>query len=219
MLSKTKEFIADFEKKIAEENLSEKYIVDFDETIIGDSVFLHKVIIERKKSGGRNYNAVISWMRAYGSYKPFSIGDGNIPFLVFIVNRKTCRDLITQESPILPKAEKVLRETLYRLLLSSDTGYISIELFCRIMDALIYWWTTTRPGVGCLLISDNFPIHKSSNIIDNAKANGIHIMNIIAGSSHWFQIHDQFPFAELKKKMISDFYDVLALPLLDLKLL
>ena len=206
MLQKTKEFIAGFEKKMAVENLSEKNIVVFDETIIGDAVFLPQVITERKRSGGGNANVVISRMRALGSYIPFSMVDGNTPFRVFIINQKTCRDLMIPESPILPKAEKGLRDTPYRLFLSSETGYITTELFRRIIDAFIYWWTTTRPGVGCLLISDNLAIHKNSFIVNNAKANGIHMMNIMAGSSHWFQVHDQLPFAELKKQMMLDFY-------------
>lgn len=30
------------------------------------------------------------------------------------------------------------------------------------------------------------------------------MLNIIAGSSHWFQVHDQLPFAVLKKKMMEE---------------
>ena len=67
MLQKTNEFIAQFEKKMAEKNLSQKNIVVFDETIIGDSAFLPKVITERRKSGGGNANVAISRMRALGS--------------------------------------------------------------------------------------------------------------------------------------------------------
>ncbi len=32
------------------------------------------------------------------------------------------------------------------------------------------------------------------------------MLNIMAGSSHWFQVHDQLPFAILKKKMRDSFY-------------
>ena len=42
------------------------------------------------------------------------------------------------ENPILPKAEKGLRETPYRLFLSSHSGYLTTELFRLIMDAFIY---------------------------------------------------------------------------------
>ena len=137
MLAKTKEFIRSFEYTMAEKNISEKNIVVFDESIIGDSAFLLKVVTERRKSGGGNGNAAVSRRRALGSILPFSIGDGT-PFRVFIINLKTCRDLMTPENPLLPKAEKGLRETPYRLFLSSHSGYLTTELFRLIMDAFIY---------------------------------------------------------------------------------
>ena len=110
------------------------------------------------------------------------------------------------ENPILPRAEKGLRETPYRLFLSSHTGYVTIELFEIIIDAFIYWWTTTRPGVACLLISDNLAIHKNKAIVEKAESNGIYMINIMAGSSHWFQVHDQLPFPKLKNYMRANFY-------------
>ena len=206
MLAKTKEFIATFEYMMAEKNLSEKNIVVFDESIIGDCVSLSKVITERRDSGGGNGNVAVLRRRALGSIIPFSMGDGSTPFRVFIINEKTCQDLMIPESPILPKVEKGLRDTPYRLFLSSQSGYVTIELFHTIMDAFIYWWTTTRPGVACLLISDNLAIHKNSAIVEKAESNGIYMLNIMAGSSHWFQVHDQLPFAILKKKMGTSFY-------------
>ena len=202
MLPKTKEFIALFEKKMGKYGLSEKNIVVFDENVIGDGAYLPNVITERRMTGGGNANVIKSRMRALGSIIPFSIGDGQTPFRVFIINQKTCRDLMIPENPILPKAEKGLRDTPYRLFLSSETGYVSIELFRHIMDAFTYWWTTTRPGVHCLLISDNLAIHKNSAVVAKAKSNGIHMMNIMPGSFHWFQVHDQLPFAQLKRQMM-----------------
>jgi len=77
-------------------------------------------------------------MRALGSIIPFSMGDGNTPFRVFIINERTCRDLMIPEDPVLQVAEKGLRETPYRLFLSSDTGYVSIGLLRHIMDAFTY---------------------------------------------------------------------------------
>ena len=206
MLQKTEEFIAKFEKKMAKYDISQKNIVVFDETIIGDGASLPKVITERRKSGGGNANVIISRMRALGSYLPFSMPDGKTPFRVFIINEKTCHDLMIPTNPLLPKVEKGLRETPYRLFLSSETGYISIELFKFIIDAFINWWTIIHPKVHCLLISDNLAIHRNKDIVKNAKASGIHMINIMAGSSHWFQVHDQLPFAQLKKQMMLDFY-------------
>ncbi len=121
MLQKTKEFIERFEKKMAKYGLSETNTVVFYESVIGDEANLPKVITECGKSGGGNGNVMISRMRALGSVIPFSMGDGNTPFHVFIVNEKTCRALMIPEDPLLPTAEKGLRDTPYRLFLSSET--------------------------------------------------------------------------------------------------
>ena len=47
---------------------------------------------------------------------------------------------------------------------------------------------------------------KNTAIVEKAESNGIYMLNIMAGSSHWFQVHDQLPFAILKKKMRDCFY-------------
>jgi len=75
------------------------------------------------------------------------------------------------------------------------------------MDAFGNWWTTTHPGLDCLLISDNLAIHKNSVIVGKAKDRGINMLNIMPGSSHWFQVHDQQPFAILKKSLMASFYN------------
>jgi len=200
MLAKTKEFVSAFERIMADKGISQNNIVVFDESIIGDSASLPKVVVEVKESGGGNGNTVAVRRKSLGSIIPFSLNDGSTPFRVFIINQKTCRDLMIPENPIIPKVEKGLRNTPYRLFLSSHSGYLTIELFSIIMDAFINWWTTTRPGVACLLISDNLAIHKNSAIVKKAESNGIYMLNIMPGSSHWFQVHDQLPFAILKKK-------------------
>ena len=62
-------------------------------------------------------------------------------------------------------------------------------------------WTTTRPGLHYFMVSGNLRIHTNDSIMVNARTQGIHMFNIMAGSSHWFQVHDQIPFATLKNKM------------------
>ncbi len=69
------------------------------------------------------------------------------------------------------------------------------------MEEFTKWWTATRPGLECFLISDNLRTHTNTEIVDKAKSNGIHMHNIMPGSSHWFQVHDQKPFGSLKKKL------------------
>ena len=102
--------------------------------------------------------------------------------------------------PIVPAAEKGLRDTPHRVFYSSKTGYMSIDQFRPIMEDFINWWTTTHEGVDCLLISDNLSVHKNQAVVDMAREKGVHMLNIMPGSSHWFQVHDQKPFAILKKK-------------------
>ncbi len=51
------------------------------------------------------------------------------------------------------------------------------------------------------MISDNLRIHCNKRIVATAMSKGIHMLNIMPGSSHWFQVHDQQPFGLLKKKM------------------
>ena len=199
MLPMTNKFINDFEQLRAEKKLCDKNIFVFDETIIGQKGTLPIVIGERRVSGGGTVNVCRPRERALGSYIPFSTLDGNTPFRVFIINEKTCGKWMNPETPIVPISEKGLRETPHRIFLSSETGYVTISLFNRIMDAFIEWWTTTHEGVDCLLISDNLAIHKNKSIVAKAKERGIHMLNIMPGSSHWFQVHDQQPFAILKK--------------------
>ncbi len=98
--------------------------------------------------------------------------------------------------------EKGLQDTPYRLLLESERGYLTLELFEYIMEEFTKWWTTTRPGLHCFMISDNLSIHVNDTIVSKARSQGIHMFNIMPGSSHWFQVHDQVPFASLKNKMI-----------------
>ena len=98
------------------------------------------------------------------------------------------------------------------LFLSSKTGYISIELLILIMEAFNYCWATTQPSVDCILISDNLAIQRNSAIVAMAKSSGIHMISIMLGSSHLFQVHDQLLLAELKKLRCQIFTTFFPLP-------
>ena len=145
---------------VAEKKLCEKNIFVFDETIIGHKGTLPLVIGERRDSGGGTVNVFRTRERALGCYIPFSTLDGNTPFRAFVINEKTCKQLMTAELPMVPAAEKGLRETPHRVFYSSKTGYMSIDQFRPIMEDFINWWTTTHEGVDCLLISDICPFTK-----------------------------------------------------------
>ena len=98
-----------------------------------------------------------------------------------------------------PMKERGLRGQPERVFLQSEKGHLTIELFRYIMERFINWWTTTRPGLDCFLVCDNLSVHRDYDIIEMARSNGIHFINIMPGSSHWFQVHDQQPFGILKK--------------------
>lgn len=200
MLQKTEEFIEELDPFMASHHMNKNNIVVFDETIIGDDVSLPLVIGERRKSGGGNLNVNQPRQGALGCYIPFSMPDGSTPFRVFIFKTGKLKKGQEIVDVLIPRNEFGLRNHPYRLFLASETGYLNIKLFKRVIEEFTRWWTTTRPGLECHLVSDNLPIHRNKPIVDYAESNGIHMHNIMPGSSHWFQVHDQEPFGSLKKK-------------------
>jgi len=181
--------------------MNKNNIVVFDETVVGDGAHVPLVIGEQRDSGGGNINTLQVRERALGTYIPFSMPDGNTPFRVFIFKRDDSDKSDVPVTALAPTAEIGLREHPHRLFLVSDTGYLTIDLFKYIMEEFAKWWTTTHPGLHCFMISDNLRVHVNEQIVATALRSGIHMLNIMPGSSHWFQVHDQLPFAILKNSM------------------
>lgn len=202
MLEKTKEFIATIESHLVANKLNVKNMVVFDETIVADPEKPPKVIGERKDCGGGSVNVNSVREFALGSFIPFSTAEGYTPFRVFIFREKFFAKAMEFFTALAPTEEKGLRDTPHRLFLCSETGYVTIELFQIIMEEFTKWWNEYQPGLECFLISDNLRIHNNTDIVAMAKDKGIHMINIMPGSSHWFQVHDQLPFGHLKKRMI-----------------
>lgn len=172
----------------------------FDETVIGDSNSPPVVIGERRKSGGGNINVLRIREKTLGCYIPFSMPDGTTPFRVFIFKSGSGKEGRILQHAVVPRAERKLRTRPYRLFLQSKKGFLTIPLFKIIMEEFIKWWTLLHPGLHCFLISDNLRVHRNDRIVKTASKYGVHMLNIMAGTSHWFQVHDQLPFANLKKK-------------------
>jgi len=211
MLEMTQDFIGMLNSRMLTNTINKRNLFVFDETIIGDSISLPLVIGERRNSGGGTINVIQTREKALGSYIPFSMPDGSTPFRVYIFKVENMKNGQEVLDVVVPKHEYECRSQPHRVFLASKTGYLTIELFKRIMDEFTKWWTTTRPGLDCYLISDNLPAHKNKDIVEIAKANGIHMYNIMPGSSHWFQVHDQKPFGSLKKKMREKKFQFLSL--------
>jgi len=211
MLQKTEEFIEELDPFMASHHMNQKNIVVFDETIIGDDVSLPVFMGERRKSGGGNLNVNEPRQVALGCYIPFSMPNGSTPFRVFIFRTGKLKKGQEIIDVLIPKDEFGLRKHPNRLYLASETGYLNITLFRRVIEEFTKWWRTTNHNLDCHLISDNLPIHRNKSIVEYAESNGIHMHNIMPGSSHWFQVHDQKPFGSLKKKMWEKKFNFLSL--------
>jgi len=199
MLQKTQDFVASMSELMATKIINKSNTFVFDETIIGNGGSLPIVIGERKESGGGTVNVLETRALPLGCYIPFSMPDGNTPFRVFIFRTGPNARGKAFVPAFEPNKDSRLRQQPVRVFLESEKGYLTIELFRYIMKEFTKWWTTTRPGLHCFLICDNLSAHKDHDIVSNARCNGIHFINIIPGSSHWFQVHDQQPFGLLKK--------------------
>ena len=62
---------------------------------------------------------------------------------------------------------------------------------------------TRESGSSLLYATDNLRIHTNNSIVKTARRHGVHMFNIMPGTSHWFQVHDQLPFEKKKKKHVS----------------
>jgi len=202
VLQLAKGFIDKFKENLVRGKMNSKNIFVFDETIIGANPSPPLVVGERKNSAGGNNNVIQTSESALGSFIPFSMVDGSTSFRVFILRTKEHYKSASPDFWLAPKAEKYSRNAPHRLFLSSESGYISTELFACIMEDFAKWWTTIHPGLECYLICDNLSIHCNKDIVADAEKKGIHFLYIMPGTSHWFQVHDQQPFAELKKNFM-----------------
>ncbi len=173
----------------------------FDETVVGDCCKIPLVIGVRQKSGGGNINVLRIREKALGCFIPFSMPDGSTPFRVFIFESGSKKKGHVLPQALRPIEERRLRTRPKRLFLQSEKGFLTAELFKIIMEEFIKWWKRFNPGLHCFLISDNLSIHSNDDIVRTAARHGVHMLNIMPGTSHWFQVHDQLPFANLKKKI------------------
>ena len=199
MLQNTLEFIDALDDIMRLNIINKCNIVVFDETIVGDDFSVPIVIGERKDSAGGNINVVRTRELALGCYIPFSMPDGGTPFRVFIFRTGPNVRGNAFVPAYKPRKERGMRDQPERVFLQSEKGCLTIELFRYIMERFINWWTATRPGLDCFLVCDNLSVHRDYDIVEMARSKGIHFINIMPGSSHWFQVHDQEPFGILKK--------------------
>ena len=172
--------------------------------VIGDSLYVPVVIGERRNSGGGNINVLRIREKALGCYIPFSMANGTTPFRVFIFKSGCKREGTILAHAVTETAERRLRKCPHRVFLESEKGFLTAKLFKIVMEELVKWRKLANSGLHCFLLSDNLKNHVSKAIMKTACKHGIHVLNIIPGTSHWFQVHDQLPFANLKKKLANE---------------
>ena len=126
--------------------------------------------------------------------------DRSTSFRVFInLGDNSC---ITADSESEYEANAKVTETptTYKLCVSSNSGYVTVPLFLCIMKHLVKWWDNRFPELDCYLLRDKLHVHINDKVLEFTEANSVYIETNMPGSSQWFQVHDQNPFANLKKK-------------------
>ena len=201
MLERTKEFIDTMNTLIERGVINKSNLLVFDETVIGDGDSCCLVIGERKDSGGGNINVLRTREQALGCYIPFSTVDGKTPFRVMIFKTKDVQGDGNVMTVLTPFAESRTGRGPHRVFFHNKTGFLSGDEFAPMMEEFTNWWNIRNPGLHCFLLCDNLPVHRIEHVVKAARIQGIHLINIMPGSSHWFQVHDQLPFANLKKLM------------------
>jgi len=197
---KIQEFISLLNRYMKGNTMNKRKIFVFDGTFIGDSDSVPVVIGERRKSGGGNINAIRIRKRALNCYISFSMPDGTTPFRVFIFKSGSKKQGRILQHALVPRAERELRARPHRLFLQSEKGFLTNHQFKIIMEDFTKWWTTTHPGLHRFMISDNLSVHRNEQMVKTAEMHGVHVLNIMPGTCHWFQVHDQLSFANLKKR-------------------
>ena len=156
---------------------------------------------KRCNSGGGYINVYCKRGKALECIIPFSLCDGTTPFWLFISKESSSRKAAASEPEPEPVAQIDSSSDIHRLFLSNRTGYVTIPLFKCIVDEFSKWWNKLHKSLNCYLVCNNLSVHGSKMTKYYANARCIYIFPIMAGSSHWFQVHDQLPFGSLKKKL------------------
>ncbi len=199
MIQEGEKFISDLDPLFMTNTVNKNNLFVLDETVIGDCDCRQLFIGERRNSGGGNINVYRKRGKALGCFIPFSLCDGSSPFRVFISKEGSRIKAAASEPESEPVADVDSSPNIHRVFLSSPTAYVTIRLFKCILDEFSKWWNSQHEGLNCYLVCDNLRAHVSDDVKQFANARGIYVFPIMAGSSHWFQVHDQVPFGTLKK--------------------
>ena len=98
-----------------------------------------------------------------------------------------------------PSAKSRTRRGPYMVCFHDKTGFLLRDEFAPVMEEFTNWWNIRNPDLHCILPCDNLPVHRIEEVVKATHTQGVHLINIMLGSLHWFQVYDQLPFANLKK--------------------
>lgn len=128
---------------------------------------------------------------------PFTNFIGETPFLVLIYKHEGAPG--SKQTVHVPIGREGLRRSRHIMRLTSDTGYLTRELWADIMREFRAWWNSFHPGLELYLLFDNLGSHLDEDLIMKEMENLFYMWTIMKNTSHWFQVHDQYVFAVLKR--------------------
>ena len=175
----TENFISMINSYIESNTLNKNNIVVFDEPVIWLPLFIG----ERRKSGGGNFNTIrVRESHLLAAISHFQCPSCSTPFRVFIFRARLKKKRVVLPQLLVPKKEKRSQGRPNIVILQSETGFLTIELFKLIMK-FTNLWEATHPGLECFLLCDNLSIHCNKEIVKAAVNHKIHFFNIIPGPS------------------------------------
>ena len=101
------------------------------------------MIGERRESGGGNINAYQTCEKALCYYTPYSVPDGSSPFQVYMLRVGQLNKGQEISDVLVPDNEFEFHLEPHSVYLAGETGYLTKELFKRIMDEFTKWWRAT----------------------------------------------------------------------------
>ena len=203
LLEETDTFISEWGSLIDSGLVNENNLFVCDETRVGMPTTDKNVI----GYSGLESQHVEEWRgEAFCTFLPFSRANGTTPFRAYIFKNRVCTDDDCEAELALPNLSQTLKRKLgieMEFFHQTQTGYIDKEAYKKIIIEFCGWWNTIHPGLYCFVLADQLPVHRDPDILKLALERNVFLWSIMSGTSHWFQVHDQFPFGLLKKMIKS----------------
>eukprot|EP01027_Heterolobosea_sp_BB2_P019690 GEZU01027707.1.p1 GENE.GEZU01027707.1~~GEZU01027707.1.p1 ORF type:complete len:186 (+),score=22.02 GEZU01027707.1:607-1164(+) len=92
------------------------------------------------------------------------------------------------------------RGTWPRYYVTTTTGYVNHEVWVQVIHEYVKIWNLHHPGLHCYLFVDQLGSHIDSELSAYAFARDVHLWFLARYSSHFLQVADSYPFAQLKKQ-------------------